>query len=154
GFLAAGAQWPRLWELTHGRAWRQLRELRRTLDPRTEPVPTVMLLTLLLMEVGDVAGAEEVLSAALTARPNQAPLLHAMGKLLDQRFSGRFEEAIGYYRAARGQQPRLGIALSNALARSGRARQGEEILRRLAQQQPDDAAIHFYLGSYLWRQQK
>jgi serine/threonine-protein kinase len=154
GFLGAGSPWPRLWELTHGRTWRQLQEVRRTLNPRTEPVPTVMLLTLMLLEVGDVAGAEEVLQTALTARPSQAPLLHAMGKLLEQRYSGRLEEAIGYYRAARGQRPRLGIALSSALGRVGRAKQGEEVLRDLAEQQPDDSAIHFYLGFYLWSEQK
>jgi eukaryotic-like serine/threonine-protein kinase len=153
-FFAVGSPWPALWEMTRGKTWRQLREVRRSIDPRTEPVPTVMLLTLILIEVGDLAGAEEVLHQASTARPDQVPLLHAMGKFLDQWCPGRLEEAIGYYRAARVQRPRLGIALSKALARAGRLTQGEAVLRDLVRQQPDDAAIHFYLSYYLWMQQK
>lgn len=159
GFLTVGPPWPAppwpaLWELTRGNTWRQLREARRTIDPQTEPVPTVLLLTLALVEVGDVAGAEEVLHQAATARPGQVPLLHALGKLLDERWPGRLEEAIGYYRAARAQRPRLGVALSNALARAGRATQGEEVLRDLDRQQPGNPAISFFLGVNLLVQEK
>jgi tetratricopeptide (TPR) repeat protein len=151
GLVGSGSPWPALWELARGNAWRQLLEVRKDLDPRKEPVLTVVLLAQVCAAVGDVAGAEDVLRQAATARPNQVVLLIALGKLLERH---RLEEAIGYYRAARGQHRSLGIGLNNALVRAGRATQGEEVLQQLALQQPDNPAIHFYLGVNLSGQRK
>jgi serine/threonine-protein kinase len=151
GLVGPGSPWPALWELARGNAWRQLLEVRKDIDPRKEPVLTVVLLAQACAAVGDVAGAEEVLRQAATARPDQVVLLVALGKLLERH---RLEEAIGYYRAARGQHRSLGIGLNNALVRAGRATQGEEVLRQLALQQPDNPAIHFYLGVNLSGQRK
>jgi tetratricopeptide (TPR) repeat protein len=151
GLVGAGLSWPALWELARCNTWRGLREVRREIHPRTEPVLTVMLLAEAFASVGDVAGAEEVLYEAVTARPDQVLLLTGLAKLLEPT---RLDEAIGYYHAARGQRHNLGVALSKAQARAGRARQGEDVLQELALQQPDNPAIHFYLGVNLWVQKK
>jgi serine/threonine protein kinase len=143
GLVGAGSPWPALWELARGNAWRQMLAVRKELDPRKEPVLTVLLVARACAEVGDAAGAGELLCQASTARPDQVVLLVALGKLLERQ---RLEEAIGYYRAARSQRPSLGIGLSSALVRAGRATQGEEVLRELAHQQPDNPAAYFYLG--------
>jgi serine/threonine-protein kinase len=151
GLVGVGSPWLALWELARGNAWRRLLEVRKEIDPRMEPVPTAVLLARACVETGDTAGAEEVLRQAAAARPDQVALLMALGKLLERQ---RPEEAIGYYRAARGQRPSLGIGLSNALVRAGRATQGEEILQELALRQPDNPAIYFALGVNLSGQQK
>jgi serine/threonine-protein kinase len=151
GLVAVGSPWPALWELARGNEWLQLRRVRKQIDPRKEPMLTVVLLAQACDALGDAAEAEEVLRQAAAARPDQVVLLMALGKLLER---DRLEEAIGYYRAARGQRRSLGIGLNNALVRAGRATQGEEILRELALHQPDNPALHFFLGVNLWGQHK
>jgi serine/threonine-protein kinase len=131
-----------------------LREVRNGIDPRTEPALTVVLLSRACALAGDDAGAEEVLRRAVTARPDQVVLLTGMAKLLDRPRHSRLEEAIGYYRAARGQRPGLGLGLSWALVRAGRPAEAEEVLRELALRQPGNLAVHFYLGSSLSAQEK
>jgi tetratricopeptide (TPR) repeat protein len=131
-----------------------LHEVRGEINPRTEPVLTVVLLSRACTAVGDLAGAEEVLDQAAAARPEQVVLLNALGKLLERQGAARREEAIGYYRAARGQRRSLGIALSLALARAGRATQGEQIMQDLALQQPGNPVVHSYLAYNLSGQQK
>jgi serine/threonine-protein kinase len=143
GLVGVGSPWPVVWRMARGHDWRELLELRKDIDFKKAPVLTVLLLARACAEMGDGAGAEEMLRQASTARPDQVVLLIALGKLLERQ---KLEEAIGYYRAARSQRRGLGIGLSNALVRAGRARQGEEVLRDLALQQPDNPAIHFYLG--------
>src|SRR5262249_61423586 len=39
-----GLSWPALWQLAIGDDWQQLRDLLKDIDPRTAPVPTVVLL--------------------------------------------------------------------------------------------------------------
>jgi serine/threonine-protein kinase len=151
GLVGVGSPWPALWELARGNAWRQMLKVRKVIDPRKEPVLTVLLVARACAEGGDTAGAEEVVRQAWTARPDQVVLLIALGKLLERQ---RLEEAIGYYRAAHSQRRSLGIVLSQALVRAGRAKQGEEVLRELALQQPDNPAMHFYLGVNLSGQRK
>jgi serine/threonine-protein kinase len=148
------ASWAALWELARGQRWQRLREVQSALDPRTEPVPTVLLLARALAAMGDVAGAEGVLHQAVTARPDQVALLHALAKLLEDTRPPRLEEAIGYYRAARSRRQSLGLALSNALARARRASQGEAVLHELVLQQPDNPAVAFFLGFNLLGQHK
>jgi Flp pilus assembly protein TadD len=151
GLAGVGSPWPALRQLARGNDLRQLREIRKDIDPKKEPVLTVVLLARACAQVGDSAGAEEVLRQAATARPDQVVLLMALGKLLERQ---RLEEAIGYYRAARSPRRNLGIGLSSALVRAGRATQGEEVLQELAHQQPDNPEMHFYLGVNLSGQQK
>ena len=54
-----------------GDQWQRLRQLRSQLDPRKEPVLTVVLLAQASQAVGDTAEAEKVLRSALATRPNQ-----------------------------------------------------------------------------------
>jgi serine/threonine-protein kinase len=151
GLVGVRSRWPALWELARGNDWRELLEVRKKIDPSKAPVLTVVLLARACVQVGDAAGAEEVLRQAATVRPDHAVLLMLLGKLLERQ---RLEEAIGYYRAARGQRRNMGLGLSSALARAGRATQGEEVLQDLVRQQPDNPAMHFYLGVNLSLQRK
>jgi serine/threonine-protein kinase len=152
GLVATGSAWPALWELRYGNAWRELLELRRQINPHTGPAQTVVLLARACTAVGDVAGAEEVLRQAVTARPHQVVLLDAMGKLLARQ--QRFDEAIGYYRAARGQRPQLGIDLTRALLAARRATEAREVMEDLVLRQPHNSAFYLFLGVAAYKQQK
>jgi tetratricopeptide (TPR) repeat protein len=178
GLVGTGTPWPALWELARGDDWRQLREVRREVDLRTDPVLTVVLLAQAYAAVGDAAEAERVLGEAVTARPDQVVLLDALGKLLErqeQSRRGKPDEvvvidskgkllerqrasrrgnAIEYYRAARAQRPRLGIALSEALIRASRAEEAEGVLRDLLRHQPETPMLQNHLGVCLDAQKK
>jgi serine/threonine-protein kinase len=154
GLLGAGSPWVALWELARGSQWRQLQALRKQIRPASEAVLTVVLLAEACAAVGDAAGAELVLRQAAAVRPEQVVLVDALGKLLDRRGPRWLGKAIEYYRAARAQRPGLGIALSGALVRAGRADEAEEVLRELTGQQPDNAAAYSILGVSLSAQRK
>src|SRR5262249_49949691 len=66
----------------------------------------------------------------------------------------RLEEAIGYYRTARGQRNHLGISLNTALLSAGRAAEAEEVMQELVLLQPDNPAFYFYLGVAAYYQKK
>jgi tetratricopeptide (TPR) repeat protein len=152
--VGTGSSWPALWELARGDAWRQLREVRREIDPRTDPALTVVLLAQAYAAAGDAAGAEQVLGEAVTARPDQVVLLDALGKLLERQGPSRLGNAVEYYRAARAQRPRLGIALSAALISDRRAKEAEGVLRDLLRQQPETPTLQNCLGVCLDAQKK
>jgi tetratricopeptide (TPR) repeat protein len=154
GLVGTGPSWPGLWGLARGDDWQQLREVRRELDPRTDPVLTVVLLAQAYAVVGDAAGAEQVLHEAATARPDQVVLLDALGRLLQRQGRSRRGNAIEYYRAARAQRPRLGIALSGALIRDHRAEEAESVSRDLLRQGRETATLQNYLGVCLDEQKK
>lgn len=143
---------PALWQLVRGDAWQQLRELRKEIDLRTAPAPTLILLAKAYATLGDAAGAEQLLREAAAARPGQVGLLTALGQLCEQQ--GRLGQATEYYRAARGQRPHLGLALSSALTQVGRADEAEQILMELLRDQPEDAKLYNYLGAALGTQDK
>jgi tetratricopeptide (TPR) repeat protein len=152
GLVGAGSPWPALWELPRGAAWRHLWELRGKMNPAREPVLTVVLLARVCADVGDVAGAEEVLRQALAARPDEVVLLSELGRLWEGQ--ARWEEAIGCYRAARARRPHLGGRLGSALVRAGRAAngrpedtaEGEAVLRDLVVRQPNNPEMRVHLG--------
>jgi serine/threonine-protein kinase len=152
GMVGIGSPWPALWELRYGNAWRQLLEVRRQLNPQTAPVQTVLLLARAFAAVGDVARAEEVLRQASTARPHEVVLLDALGKLLARQ--RRFEQAIGYYEAARGQRPQLGVDLTRALLAANRATEAREVMQDLVHRQPHNSAFYLFLGVAAYKQQK
>jgi eukaryotic-like serine/threonine-protein kinase len=149
GLAGAGLSWPALWLVARGDDWRRVLELRSGIDPRTDPVLTVVLLAQALAAVGDSAGAEQVLREAVTARPDQVVLLDALGKVLVRRRPSEPAKAIEYYRAARAQRPRLGIALSGALIRAGRADEAEDVLRDLLRQGLETPSLYNHLGASL-----
>jgi serine/threonine-protein kinase len=154
GLVGTGAFGPALWELARGDAWRQLREVRKEIDPRTDPVLTVVLLAQAYAVLGDAAGAEQVLGEAATARPDQVILLDALGKLLQRQGPSRLGNAIEYYRAARARRPQLGIALSAALIGDRRAKEAEGVLRDLLRQQGETPTLQSCLGVCLDAQKK
>jgi serine/threonine-protein kinase len=154
GWIGVGSPWLALAQRARDSNWRQLLEVRREIDSRTDPVLTVVLLAAALEAEGNAKGAEQVLRQAVTARPDQVVLLDALGKLLERQGLSRLDEAIGYYRAARVKRGNLGIALSKALSRAGRAEQGEEVLQELVHQQPDNPVYWFHLGYALREQRK
>jgi len=142
------------WELTRGIQWRGFMEVRRQIDPRIEPVLTVLLLARALAALGDDPGAEEVMRQASTARPDQVLLLDALGKLLARQGPSRLEEAIGYYRAARGLNRRVGITLSKSLILAGRPAQAEEVLRDLLLQQSENPTYLYFLAIAVYEQNR
>src|SRR5262249_13101180 len=122
--------------------------------PRKEPALTVVLLARACAAVGDTAAAEQVLRQAATAQPGQVVLLDALGKLLERQGPSRLEEAIGYYRTARGQRHHLGISLSTALISAGRPAEAGEVMQELVLLQPDNAAFYFCLSRAAYFQKK
>jgi tetratricopeptide (TPR) repeat protein/tRNA A-37 threonylcarbamoyl transferase component Bud32 len=129
-----------------GNSRRRLQELHGQVDPRTQPVLTVVLLAQAYRAVGDVAEAEAVLRAALAARPDQVVLLDALGKLMGSQGPARLGEAIACFRAIRARNPRLGLALGWALLWANQVAEGEAVLRDLVRQQPGNPEIHLSLG--------
>jgi tetratricopeptide (TPR) repeat protein/tRNA A-37 threonylcarbamoyl transferase component Bud32 len=156
GMVGAMSPWQALslWELRRGVALRRLRELRREIDPRTEPVLTVSLLGQMFVAAKDAASAEAVLSLASTARPREVLLIHRLGNLVAEQGPPRLEEAIGFYRAARTLRPRLGVSLSDALVRAGRPSQAEAVMQELLSQRPDHPDYGMHLGFALMAQRR
>ena len=154
GLVGAGLPWSALWEQARGNTWRHLLEVRKEIDPRKEPAPTVVLLAQACAAVGDTAAAEQVLRQAATTQPGQVVLLDALGKLLEGQGPSRLEEAIGYYRTARGQRPHLGISLSEALISAGRAAEAAEVMQALVPLQPVKPVVYHYLDVAAYYQKK
>jgi serine/threonine-protein kinase len=134
-----------------GKTQQQLRQQAEVLDLGRESIGAVVTLVRVLASVGEERSAEALLRRAVGARPEQAVLLEAMGKLLTRQ--KRWGEAVRYYQAARSLRPHLGIALSRALAESGGVREAQAVLEALTRNQPDNPELHFYLGNVL-RDQK
>jgi serine/threonine-protein kinase len=152
--IGAGEPWLAVCELALGHPWRQARELRKQIDVRSAPVLTVALLSQACLAAGDVDSAEEVLRLALAVRPHEVVLLYSAGKLCERRGASRLGQAIEYYRAARSQRPRMGLALSRALVRMGRADEAEDILHELRVDQSENPLFHTHLGTALDAQRK
>jgi Flp pilus assembly protein TadD len=152
--VGMGSPWPALWEQARGNTWRHLLDVRKEVDARREPALTVVLLAQACAAAGDTAAAEQVLRQAATAQPGQVVLLDALGKLLERQGPSRLEEAIGYYRTARGQRHHLGISLSKALLSAGRAAEAGEVMQELVLLQPDNAVFYLQLGVAAYYQKK
>jgi tetratricopeptide (TPR) repeat protein len=152
GLLGGWPPWPSMWELTRGRNWRPLLELRGQIDPATEPVLALVLLAQASEAAGDAAGADGLLRQAAAARPEQVVLLDARGRLLVRR--GRMGEAVECFRAARALRPQLGVTLGLTLVKAGRGPEGEEVLRDLLRRRPNNPELHYFLGNALEEQQK
>jgi serine/threonine-protein kinase len=154
GLVAMASPWPALWEQARGTTWRHLLEVRKGINPSKEPAPTVLLFAQACAAVGDTATAQQMLTDAATARPGQVVLLDALGKLLQRQGPDRLEAAIGYFRAARGQRPHLGLSLTKALLSAGRAKEAGKVMQELVFLQPNNASFHFYLGTAAYYQKK
>jgi tetratricopeptide (TPR) repeat protein len=147
GLLGAWPPWPAMWWLTQGQTWLKLQELQKQADPATEPVLALVLLARGSEAIGDAAGAEDLLTQAVEARPDEVVLLDALARLLSRR--GRVERAVERRRAVRTLRPQLGVALAQTLVTAGRGAEAEGILRDLIRRQPNNPELHFYLGRVL-----
>jgi len=156
GLVGLGSPWPALWELGPGSSWRSLLELRKEIDHRTEPIPTLVLFAYACADVGDLASAEEVLRQAAAARPQEVLLLAALANVQKRQGLSKSTEALGYYRAAYSRSRHQGLALGWALLQAGKPVEAEELLRELVRQPPydRDARVPFYLGNALLGQKR
>jgi superkiller protein 3 len=152
GLVGAWPAWPAVWQLRGGNPWGRLHALSAGVDPAKASVLTVVLLAETSSGLGDAAGAERMLRAALVARPSQVVFLNALGGLLERQ--GRLAGAIECYRTIRAVHPGLGITLSRAFRNAGLAAEGEAVLRDLSAKQPRNPEIWFYLGCTLHEQKK
>src|SRR5262249_32329602 len=98
---------PVLW----GRDCTRLRRLAERVNPAGEPVQGLATLARGLRVVGEEALAEQLLRAALVARPREVELYHTLGQLLQEQEPPRWAEAVECYTAARALQPDLGLNL-------------------------------------------
>jgi serine/threonine-protein kinase len=141
-------------EVPLGRDRLRLRQLADQTDPAAEPVLGLLTLTRALRVAGEEALAERLLRAALTARPREVVLYHALGQLLIALKPPRWAEVVECYAAARALRPDLGVRLATALQHSGRAREGLALLARLVGERPDNPYLHLQQGVALYEQRK
>jgi tetratricopeptide (TPR) repeat protein len=114
----------------------RLRALVAKTDPATEPALGLVTLVRALVEAGNDDLAEELLRAALRARPQEVVLYNQLGALL--RRQHRRQEAVEVYAALRGIRPELGLNLADALIASGRDKEGFALYERLRKERGDD----------------
>jgi tetratricopeptide (TPR) repeat protein/serine/threonine protein kinase len=127
----------------------RLRQLAGRMEPGSEPVLGLLTLARALRVAGEESLAEELLRAAIAARPGEVVLHHALGQLLQEQGPPRWAEAVVCYTAARALRPRLGVSLARALIGSGDDRQGLALLDRLVKEAPDNPYLHFQQGNAL-----
>jgi serine/threonine-protein kinase len=126
----------------------RLRKLAAQTDVATEPVLGLLTLVRALRAAGDDAIAEDVLRAAVRARPGEVVLHNALGRLLsDQR---RWREAVESYAVVRALRPELGVRLAETLIVSGKSREGLALFERLLLERPDNPWLHFVHGLALY----
>jgi tetratricopeptide (TPR) repeat protein len=127
----------------------RLRQLAGQVEPASEPVLGLLTLTRALRVAGEEALAEQLLRAAIAARPREVVLYHALGQLLQEQEPPRWAEAEACYTAARALRPHLGESLATALIGSGHDRQGLALLDRLVKETPDNPYLHGQQGRAL-----
>ncbi|HEY7156236.1 MAG TPA: tetratricopeptide repeat protein, partial [Gemmataceae bacterium] len=118
----------------------RLRQLAERTDSAKEPVLGLLTLARSLRMAGEEALAERLLRKALTMRPREVVLYHTLGDLLARQ---RPAEAVKFYLAARGLRPDLGVALAEALQRSGGEDEALDVLTALVKENPDNPYLHF-----------
>jgi serine/threonine-protein kinase len=124
------------------RSW--LRRLATTTDVSTEPVLGLLTLVRALGVAGDEAGAQELLRAAVRARPQEVGLHHALGDLLAGQ--QRWRKAAESYAMVRGFRPELGVSLADARVKAGEVREGLALFERLRTERPGDPWVHLHFG--------
>jgi serine/threonine-protein kinase len=121
----------------------RLRQLAEQTDAAVEPILGLLTLVRALGAAGDEVRAEQVLRAAIRARPREVVLYHTLGQLLASWQPPRWGEAVECYQAARVASPDLGVNLATALLNSGRDREGLAVLARLVAESPNNPYLHF-----------
>ena len=136
-------------EVPLGEDRRRLRQLAEQTDPAAEPILGLLTLVRALGVTGEEARAEQLLRAAIVARPREVVLHHTLGQILTAQKPPRWAEAVECYGAARVSRPDLGVNLATALLRSGRDREGLALLARLVTETPKNPFLHFARGNAL-----
>lgn len=124
----------------------RLRQLAQETDTAREPILGLLSLVRVLGEAGEEFRAEQLLRAAIVARPREVVLHHTLGQLLESQLPPRLAEAVECYGAARALRPDLGVNLANALQSSGRESEGLSLLARLVSETPTNPYLHFKLA--------
>ncbi len=137
-------------ELALGKDRTRLRQLAEKIDPATEPVLGLLTLTQALRVAGEEALAEQLVRAAIVARPGEVLLHNLLGQLLASWQPPRWAEAVECYQAARVARPDLGVNLATALLKSGRDREGLAVLARLVAESPNNPYLHFQQAHALY----
>jgi tetratricopeptide (TPR) repeat protein len=126
-----------------GRDHRRLRQFVEQTNPATEPILGLLTLARALNAVGEERRAEQLLRAAIVARPQEVVLHHTLGQMLENRQPPRWAEAVECYAAARALRPDLGVNLALALQSSGRDGEGLALLSQLITTSPKNPYLHF-----------
>jgi tetratricopeptide (TPR) repeat protein len=121
----------------------RLRQLAEQTDAAREPILGLLTLVRALGVAGEEARAEQLLRAAIVARPREVVLHHTLGQLLESQQPPRWAEVVECYGAARTLRPELGVNLAIALGESGRAHQGLSLLSWLVSEKPTSPYLHF-----------
>jgi serine/threonine-protein kinase len=141
-------------EVPLGKDRTRLRQLAEKIDPSAEPVLGLLTLTRALRVDGEEALAEQLLRAALTARPQEVVIYRALGQLLIEQEPPRWAEAVECYQATRALRPGLGAGLALALTNSGRAREALDQIDRMVHESPDNPILHIGRGHALEKQRR
>ncbi|MCI0465144.1 MAG: serine/threonine-protein kinase, partial [Gemmataceae bacterium] len=131
-----------------------LRDLARRVNPASDPVAWIVLLSRLLAGAEETAEAELLLRGAITSHPGEVVLLTALARFLEQQRPPRLQEAVEFYRAARSVRPEFGVRLTRALVATGRADQARGIWDELVKGQPNNAVVLYDYGLFLYQYQQ
>jgi tetratricopeptide (TPR) repeat protein len=132
----------------------RIRQLAERIDPATESVLSLIMLTRALRVSGEDALAERLLRAAIGARPREVVLNHSLALLLVAQEPPRWKESVEFFRVVRTLRPDLGVNLAKALIHSGRDREGLALLARLVKENSDNPFLHIQHGIALGEQGK
>jgi serine/threonine-protein kinase len=132
--------------LVPGEDRNRLRRLAAETNPATEPVLALLTLARALAEAGDADRAEGLLRAAVEARPQEVVLHNGLASLMLAQQPPRWRDAAECYARARTLRRELGVALAEALVKSGRKQEGLRLAERLAAERPDNPWVHVIRG--------
>ncbi|HZV06064.1 MAG TPA: tetratricopeptide repeat protein [Gemmataceae bacterium] len=133
-------------ELPLGQDRRRLVQLAQQTDPAAEPILGLLTLVRAVRAAGEEGRAEQLMRAAIAARPGEVVLHHTLGQLLGAQQPPRWAEAVECYRAARAVRSELGVSLARALLRSDRESEGLDLLAWLVRQTPTNPYLHLEMG--------
>jgi serine/threonine-protein kinase len=128
----------------------QLRRLVAAVNPATEPILGLLILSRALQEAGEELAAERLLDRAVDARPHEVTLVNTLGQLFESQ--ERWGKAAVCYRLLRALRPEFGVALAYALFKDGAVDEAIALYTHLSVEHPNNPALHDELGGALLSQ--